>query len=92
MDEDVEATRVADWDKASADAAYRAQVEQAHARQRLLKEEREREVCLFPCTHASQSKPSCISMKMARRVTSLPCASIDACICVLGGFLLPYPL
>lgn len=45
IEEDVEATRVADWDKAAADAAYRIQVEQAQARHRLLEEERERQVC-----------------------------------------------
>jgi hypothetical protein len=44
IEEDVEATRVADWDKAAADAAYRVQVEQAQARQRLLEEQRELEV------------------------------------------------
>ena len=45
IEEDVEATRVLDWDKAAADAAYRAKVEEAKTRQRLIMEQRAREVC-----------------------------------------------
>ena len=44
IEEDVEATRVIDWDTAAADTAYRAKVEEAEARQRLLLEQRTREV------------------------------------------------
>ena len=40
----MEATRVLDWDTAAADTAYRAKVEEAEARQRLLLEQRAREV------------------------------------------------
>ena len=45
IEEDVEATRVLDWDKAAANAAYRAKVEEAEERQRLILEQRAREVC-----------------------------------------------
>ena len=44
IEEDVEATRVLDWDKAAADAAYRVKVEEAEERQRLILEQRAREV------------------------------------------------
>ena len=44
IEEDVEATRVLDWDKAAADTAYRAKVEEAEARQRALLEQRALEV------------------------------------------------
>ncbi len=44
IEEDVEATRVLDWDKAAADTAYRAKVEEAEERQRLILEQRAREV------------------------------------------------
>ena len=44
IEEDVEATRVLDWDNAAADAAYRAKVEEAEERQRLILEQRAREV------------------------------------------------
>ena len=45
IEEDVEATRVLDWDKAAADAAYRAKVEEAEARQRALLEQQAAAVC-----------------------------------------------
>ena len=44
IEEDAEATRAVDWDKAAADAAYRAQVERAQERQRILQEQLAREV------------------------------------------------
>ena len=52
IEEDVEATRVIDWDTAAADTAYRAKVEEAEARQRLLLEQRAREVghCAAHCS------------------------------------------
>ena len=47
IEEDVEATRVLDWDKGAADAAYRAKVEEAEARQRALLEQQAAEVCAW---------------------------------------------
>ncbi len=44
IEDDVEATRVLDWNKAAADAAYRAKVEEAEARQRALLEQQAAEV------------------------------------------------
>ena len=44
IEEDAEATRAVDWDKAAADAAYRAQVERAQERQRILQEQLARDV------------------------------------------------
>lgn len=44
IEEDAEATRAVDWDKAAADTAYRAQVERAQERQRILQEQLAREV------------------------------------------------
>lgn len=61
IEEDVEATRVIDWDTAAADAAYRAKVEEAEARQRLLLEQRAREVghCCAQ-EHSSQRSAACM--------------------------------
>ncbi len=55
IEEDVEATRVLDWDKSAADAAYRAKVEEAEARQRLILEQRAREVSAMNSSFASQA-------------------------------------
>ena len=44
IEEDAEATRAVDWDKAAADEAYRAQVERAQERQRILLEQLAQEV------------------------------------------------
>ena len=37
MEEDAEAVRAVDWDRTAADAAYRAEVERAQARARLVR-------------------------------------------------------
>ena len=58
IEEDVEATRVINWDTAAADAAYRAKVEEAEARQRLLLEQRAREV--GHCCTEEQPEESCM--------------------------------
>lgn len=48
MDEDGEAQRIAEWDQAAADAAYRAQVQRAAAQQALLEEQHSLQACP-PC-------------------------------------------
>ena len=47
-----------DWDKAAADAAYRVNVEEAEQRQRLLLEQRAREVCAPKPCFASEELPA----------------------------------
>lgn len=59
IEEDAEATRAVDWDKAAADEAYRAQVERAQERQRILMEQLAREVGGPPASCQS-SKSKCI--------------------------------
>ncbi len=53
IEEDAEATRAVDWDKAAADEAYRAQVERAQERQRILMEQLAREVGGPPASFCS---------------------------------------
>lgn len=53
MEEDAEAVRAVDWDRTAADAAYRAEVERAQARARLVR---------TPCTSGGSSCASaCVS-------------------------------
>lgn len=64
IEEDVEATRVLDWDKAAADTAYRAKVEEAEERQRLILEQRAREVCALSPRLCQRQAPCQDCMQM----------------------------